>query len=63
MRGRSVWAFKMASRRRAVVAVHTDQTRIFYRAFEMKQLEGSVSKVNQCQLALSETVSKVNTTD
>ena len=31
---------------------HTDQTRIFYRACEMNQWEGSVSKVNEYQLAL-----------
>jgi len=37
MRGRSVWAFKMASRRQAVVTTHTDQMGIFYRACEMKQ--------------------------
>ena len=37
---------------RAVVIAHTDQTRIFYRACEMKQWEGSVSKVNEYQLAL-----------
>ena len=37
MSGRSVWAFKMASRRRAVVIAHTDQTQIFYHACEMKQ--------------------------
>ena len=52
MSGRSVWAFTMASRRRAVVTAHTDQTRIFYRACEMKQKEGSGSKVNEYQLAL-----------
>ena len=46
-----------------VVTAHTDQTRIFYRACEMKQQEGSVSKVNEYQLALQETVSKVNQTD
>ena len=63
MSGRSVWAFKMASRRRAVVTAHTDQMHLFYHACEMKQWEGSVSKVNEYQLALWETVSKVNTTD
>ena len=52
MSGRSVWAFKMASRRRAVVITHTDRTRIFYLACEMKQLEGSVSKVHEYQLVL-----------
>ena len=51
MTGRSVWAFKMASQRRAVVIFYTDQAQIFYRACEMKQLEGSVSKVNEYQLA------------
>ena len=43
--------FKMASQRRTVVIALTDQMRIFYLACEIKQ-EGSVSKVNECQLAL-----------
>ena len=42
---------------------NTDQMQIFYCACEMKQQQGSVSKVNEYQLALQETVSKVNTTD
>ena len=50
MSGRSVWTFTMASQRRVVVTAHTDQMRIFYRACEMKQKEGSVSiLVNEYQ--------------
>ena len=37
MSGRSVWAFTMASRRRAIVNAHTDRMRIFYRTCEKKQ--------------------------
>ena len=37
MSGRSVWAFTMVSRRRAIVNAQTDQTQIFYRTCEMKQ--------------------------
>ena len=37
MSGRSVWAFTVAIRRWAVVTARTDQTRIFYRACEMKE--------------------------
>ena len=42
MSRRSVWAFKMGSRRRVVVTIRTDQTGIFYRACEMKQWEGDL---------------------
>ena len=52
MSGRSVWAFKMENRRRAVVIGDIDQTRIFYRACEMKEWEGQESKANEYQLAL-----------
>ena len=34
---RSVWAFRMASRRQAIVKAHTDRTRTIYRTCQMKQ--------------------------
>ena len=37
MSKRSVWVFKIASQRQAVVTAYTDQAQIFYRACEMKQ--------------------------
>ena len=37
----------MASRKQAIANAHRDRTRIFYCTCEMKQQEGSVSKVNE----------------